>query len=834
MSVKNQNGKQIHENLQTAEKLNWWVIFIAVLALTFFSRYYKVTEPDHVCWDETHFGKMGSWYINRTFFFDVHPPLGKMLIGLSGLLTGYDGNYPFEKPGDKYNETRYEGMRIFCTTLGALVVPMAFDTVWDLTGSNKASIIAAAYLIFDVGMLTLNQYILLDPILLFFMVGSVWGMIKISKLTQMNESYTKSWWLWLFFTGTMLSCTISTKFVGLFVVLLVGLHTISELWTILGDLNKPITETIKQLICRGITLIIWPIILYITFFYIHLIVLNRSGNGDGFYSSGFQSRLIGNSLYNASMPREVAYGSIVTIKNRKTGGGYLHSHSHLYPKGVGSRQQQITTYTHKDYNNKWGVKHYDVESRPGVQILKHGDLVRLEHVPTRRNLHSHREPAPLTKKHHQVTGYGEDGVGDANDVWRIFIVGGKENDTVLTVTTKFILVHYLQNCALTSTGKQLPVWGFEQQEVTCNPNVRDKNAFWNVEENINENLPSVNFAIYGPGFFERFLESHAVMFQGNAGLKPKEGEVTSRPWQWPINYRGQFFSGPPYRIYLLGNPIIWWSNLMFLLLFLIVFFITAIKERRQEGHFNRKRIMMEKEEKDKIKIKEKIITELAEEEQQENRDDNIKTSKISKYSTILTDASTTKIISADTHKTEKGIQIRKYQKQQQQQQNQKLKQHDDSISTFSSNNDNIINEKGNGTDSKDIGRDPNLQQRKYQKNNNITDNSIKNSSVTGGTIIISKSAKNEQVDVKRKSLNAAAWLFIGWLFHYLPFWAMGRVLYFHHYFPALIFNSMLTGVMFNYITERLPSWLQHTILGPLANEPNSTMYGLNWMSTWEF
>ena len=27
------------------------------------------------------------------------------------------------------------------------------------------------------------------------------------------------------------------------------------------------------------------------------------------------------------------------------------------------------------------------------------------------------------------------------------------------------------------------------------------------------------------------------MLQGNAGLKPKEGEVTSRPWQWPINYR---------------------------------------------------------------------------------------------------------------------------------------------------------------------------------------------------------------------------------------------------------------------------------------------------------
>lgn len=81
--------------------------------------------------------------------------------------------------------------------------------------------------------------------------------------------------------------------------------------------------------------IIFVIILYIDFF------LNFSGNGDGFYSSAFQSQLIGNSLHNASMPRLVAYGAIVTLKNHRTGGGYLHSHYHLYPEGVGARQQQV-------------------------------------------------------------------------------------------------------------------------------------------------------------------------------------------------------------------------------------------------------------------------------------------------------------------------------------------------------------------------------------------------------------------------------------------------------------------------------------------------------------
>lgn len=331
-----------------------------------------------------------------------------MLIGLSGALTGYNGTYPFEKPGEKYNGTAYEGMRIFCTTLGALIVPMSYDTVHELTGSVYAALISSSYILFDVGMITLNQYILLDPILLFFMTASIWGMVKVRRYTKEDASFSFSWWFWLFFTGTMLACTISVKFVGLFVVILAGLYTIDDLWTELGDLSKPVLVTVKQLLARGVALIVWPIFLYMVFFFIHLSVLNHTGNGDGFYSSAFQSRLIGNSLHNASLPREVAYGSIVTMKNHKTGGGYLHSHHHLYPEGFGARQQQITTYTHKDENNRFLVKPYnDDEIGEEVKLLANGQLVRLEHLQTKRNVHSHQEMAPMTKKHYQVTGYGE-------------------------------------------------------------------------------------------------------------------------------------------------------------------------------------------------------------------------------------------------------------------------------------------------------------------------------------------------------------------------------------------------------------------------------------------
>lgn len=148
------------------------------------------------------------------------------------------------------------------------------------------------------------------------------------------------------------------------------------------------------------------------------------------------------------------------------------------------------------------------------------------------------------------------------------------------------------------------------------------------------------------------------------------------------------------------------------------------------------------------------------------------------------------------------------------------------------------------------------------------------------------------LDISGKSLNAAAWMFCGWFLHYIPFYAMGRVLYFHHYFPALIFNSMLTGMcdssktttpplcfmlflissnvsyhcflflsqntgpMLCYVIKHFSKRIQMVVIcsvlivlmysfvlfsplaygmsGPIATDANSTMRQLKWLQSWEF
>lgn len=56
------------------------------------------------------------------------------------------------------------------------------------------------------------------------------------------------------------------------------------------------------------------------------------------------------------MPRQLAYGATITLKNHRTGGGYLHSHWHLYPEGVGARQQQVFIYTLLEYKYEFWNK----------------------------------------------------------------------------------------------------------------------------------------------------------------------------------------------------------------------------------------------------------------------------------------------------------------------------------------------------------------------------------------------------------------------------------------------------------------------------------------------
>ena len=244
-------------------------------------------------------------------------------------------------------------------------------------------------------------------------------------------------------------------------------------------------------------------IIYMLSFYAHFLVLENTGPGDAQMSSLFQANLKGTEVGRDS-PLEIAYGSRATLKNMGYGGGLLHSHVQTYPEG--STQQQVTCYHHKDANNDWFFYPNRGENLPEendpLRFVSNGDVLRLIHAQTGRNLHSHSVSAPVTKGHNEVSCYGNTTVGDDKDHWTMEVVNdaaSRDFSKIRTLTTAFRLRHTSLGCYLRAGNVNLPQWGFKQIEVTCVKENKPKDVYthWNVEAHVNEKRKSSPTAFTG-------------------------------------------------------------------------------------------------------------------------------------------------------------------------------------------------------------------------------------------------------------------------------------------------------------------------------------------------
>ncbi|KAI6777974.1 Dolichyl-phosphate-mannose--protein mannosyltransferase-like protein [Emericellopsis cladophorae] len=588
----------------------WVVLALTLVALAV--RVYKIYQPSSVVFDEVHFGGFATKYIKGKFFMDVHPPLAKMLIALTGWLAGFDGSFDFKEIGKDYIEPNvpYVAMRMFPAICGVALAPCMYLTLKTLGCRSMTALLGTGLIIFENGLLTQARLILLDSPLV---AATAYTALSFNAFTNQHEqgpskAFGISWWFWLLNTGLGLGITVSIKWVGLFTIAWVGVLTMVQLWVLLGDSkNVPIRLWCKHFMARVFALIVVPVTFYLAMFAIHFTALVNPGEGDGFMSSEFQATL--NTKRMKDVPADVVMGSKVSIRHVNTQGGYLHSHPLMYP--TGSKQQQITLYPHKDENNLWllenqtqplgmdgepinGTNAWDLLPEP--EYIKNGAVLRLYHTNTHRRLHSHdvRPPVSEAEWQNEVSAYGYEGFdGDANDYFRVEIVGKQTKGAVAkerlrTIETKFRLVHVMTGCVLFSHKVKLPSWASEQQEVTCARGGSLPNSLWYIESNQSPHLgPDAEKANYRkPGFFGKFAELHAVMWRTNAGLTDSH-TWDSRPESWPILRRGINFWGRSHtQVYLIGNPIVWWSSTIAIVTWVVFKAIAVLRWQRSYGDYN--------------------------------------------------------------------------------------------------------------------------------------------------------------------------------------------------------------------------------------------------------
>lgn len=132
------------------------------------------------------------------------------------------------------------------------------------------------------------------------------------------------------------------------------------------------------------------------------------------------------------------------------------------------------------------------ESQP-IKLLKHGSVIRLAHMLTGRNLHTHSIPAPLTTLNNEVACYGNVTIDDSNSYWMIEVVddmirGKRKNfENIHILSTRFRLRNLNLGCYLRAANAILPQWGFKQVEVSCDKqnDPSDHHTHWNVEQHVN-------------------------------------------------------------------------------------------------------------------------------------------------------------------------------------------------------------------------------------------------------------------------------------------------------------------------------------------------------------
>lgn len=177
----------------------------------------------------------------------------------------------------------------------------------------------------------------------------------------------------------------------------------------------------------------------------------------------------------------VTCGSLVKL--RHVASGYrLHSHDVRY--GSGSGQQSVTGFPeYDDTNSLWAVRGPPEAPCTQGAPIRLGSALRLEHVRTGRNLHSHLHTSPLTHSQ-EVSCFGENGVGDTGDVWKVEAKDASSSSSNLWMRGQSVRFRHVD------TGKFLaaqpkakynsPIPG--QLEVCAVGSARDANTVWATQE----------------------------------------------------------------------------------------------------------------------------------------------------------------------------------------------------------------------------------------------------------------------------------------------------------------------------------------------------------------
>lgn len=611
-----------------------WALFV----VSFLVRAYCLHYPSEVIFDEQVLGTFASYYLRRSFFLDGSPPLSAQFAAMPALLAGHDGSFfNFTRIGTEYPVgVPFVAMRYASCFVGSLLIPLAYGVLVELHVDRCLAAAGALALAAEPSLVLQSRVIMPESLLLTCCFACLYCLLRARRHLTTAAAATLAGpgsggiggsltgVLWLLLCGIFGGLAVSTRFIGFFTLLLVTVVALADYWSALANLRLSAPHLLCRLASIATCVLVVPAAVYISVWWIHVTMLTRALPHTTYrLSSPFVASLEGGiSLITGGQPKEVAFGSVLTLRHARGTSCWLHSHRDLYPlsyaDGRGSSyQQQVTCYPFKDRNNWWIVKPaaadgdeddsrvpLHVDTPP--QLVRHGDIIELLHGSTLRKLNSHNVAAPLSIDHQEVSGYIDYNVSmPPHTEWRVDIVNRLTDDDVWrALFSEVRLIHVHSSQALSISGLVLPEWGSFQYEVVTEKYHEVPATVWSVEEHKYLSDPAASGDVTRQvgraellpttsssssyGFWSKLMEIHTKLFaeattarrSGLAGSH--DHRFRSTPITWPLGLANIVYwvhNSSNVQIHLIANPVVWWPAASAILMMSIAHAIIAVKRQ---------------------------------------------------------------------------------------------------------------------------------------------------------------------------------------------------------------------------------------------------------------
>lgn len=265
------------------EKLIGKVLIATLLVLAVVTRFWYFGQPKEIVFDEVYFARFSANYFSGEYYFDIHPPLAKLILAGSAKLFGHspEVGFDFSSIGNKFtpeSKTFFYFLRFVISIFGVLLPLAMYFLARQLSLDRWASFLVGLLVVFDNAFLVQSRYVLTD---IFLLVFGVLGLAFFFKARKTKKSF----WLYIL-TGIFLAASFSVKWTGLIFSGVAGLVYIYDIWQ---------SKDKKDLLKKSIQIIIPAFILYVLVFAVHFKSLPFSGSGDIFMKPAFRASLVGTS-----------------------------------------------------------------------------------------------------------------------------------------------------------------------------------------------------------------------------------------------------------------------------------------------------------------------------------------------------------------------------------------------------------------------------------------------------------------------------------------------------------------------------------------------------------